>query len=46
MAGNLNGSQQKPTKYEFGKTSAELQVYNFYRIKGKKSHEAADKERS
>ena len=46
MAGNLNGNQNKTTKSEFGKTSAELQVYNFYRIKGKESPEAADKERS
>ena len=46
MAGNLNGSQQRPTKSEFGKTSAELQVYNLYRIKGRKSVESTDKERS
>ena len=43
-AGKLHGHHQK--NYKFQLTSAELQVYNFYRSKNRHDAEATSKERS
>ena len=43
-AGRLYGHQQKNNKFQL--TSAELQVYNFYRSKNRHDAEATTKERS
>ena len=43
-AGRLHGNHQRNNKFQL--TSAELQVYNFYRSKNRHDAEATSKERS